>query len=145
MARKSPSGYAGTYTFGGIDHSPRASATKASRTASRARAGETAASTSRAAKSGTTTRSGIEALHVTDQLRDRVLGVAEEHDRLRVEEERILDPGEAGLHAPLEHDDALRGVDVQDRHPVDRASLVVAGVRVDHVVGADDEHDVGAG
>ena len=24
IARKSPAGYAGTYTFGGIDHSPRA-------------------------------------------------------------------------------------------------------------------------
>jgi hypothetical protein len=52
IARKSPAGYAGTYTFGGIDHSPRAYAMKASRTASSARSGETAASTSLAEKTG---------------------------------------------------------------------------------------------
>src|ERR687887_2466314 len=45
IARKSPAGYAGTYTFGGIVHSPRAYATNASRTASTARVGETAART----------------------------------------------------------------------------------------------------
>ena len=52
IARKSPAGYAGTYTFGGIVHSPLAYATNPSRTASTARSGETAASTSRARKSG---------------------------------------------------------------------------------------------
>ena len=45
IARKSPAGYAGTYTFGGIVHSPLAYATNASRTASSARSGDTAAST----------------------------------------------------------------------------------------------------
>ena len=35
-------------------------------------------------------------------------------------------------------------VDVQDRHPVDRAALVVPGVGVRDVVGADHERDVGA-
>src|SRR5262249_44946957 len=54
IARKSPAGYAGTYTFGGIDHSPRAYATNPSRTASTARSGETAASTSAARKRWTT-------------------------------------------------------------------------------------------
>ena len=42
IARKSPAGYAPTYTFGGIVHSPRANATNASRTASTARSGGTA-------------------------------------------------------------------------------------------------------
>jgi hypothetical protein len=50
IARKSPAGYAGTYTFGGIVHSPRAYATNASRTASTARSGETASYTSRPVK-----------------------------------------------------------------------------------------------
>jgi hypothetical protein len=45
MARKSPAGYAGTYTFGGIVHSPWAYAANASRTAETARSGETASST----------------------------------------------------------------------------------------------------
>src|SRR5204862_6412060 len=53
IARKSPAGYAGTYTFGGIDHSPRWYATNASRTASSARSGETAALTFCAVKTGT--------------------------------------------------------------------------------------------
>jgi hypothetical protein len=53
IARKSPAGYAGTYVFGGIVHSPRAYATNASRTASTARSGGTAAYTCSAVNSGT--------------------------------------------------------------------------------------------
>src|SRR4249919_1747176 len=52
------------------------------------------------------------------QLLHRLLRVTEEHYRLRVQEERILDPGEPRAHAALQHDDLLRLVDVQDRHPV---------------------------
>jgi len=52
IARKSPAGYAGTYTFGGIVQSPLAYATNASRTASSARTGDTAASTCARLKTG---------------------------------------------------------------------------------------------
>ena len=41
--------------------------------------------------------------------------------RLGVVEQLVLDAREAGVHAALEHDDALRLVDVEDRHAVDRA------------------------
>jgi hypothetical protein len=44
----------------------------------------------------------------------------------------------------LNDDDVLRLVDVEDRHPVDRARLVGARRRVGHVVRADHQRDVGA-
>ena len=44
--------------------------------------------------------------------------------RLRVEVELVVDAGEAGAHAALEDDDVLRPVDVEDRHPVERAVAV---------------------
>src|SRR6185437_1419185 len=72
-----------------------------------------------------------EALDGRGELLDRVLRVAEQHHGLGVEEERILDTREPGAHAPLEHDDGLRVVHVQDRHAVDRAPGVVARVRID--------------
>src|SRR6058998_1420877 len=59
------------------------------------------------------------------ELLDRVFGVAEEHHGLRVQEQRVLDSGEAGVHAALEDDDLLRLIDVQDRHAVDGTSRVV--------------------
>src|SRR6266508_2617353 len=55
MARKSPSGGAGRYTFDGMNHSPRAWATNAPRTASSAAAGSRAASMLAAARNGTLT------------------------------------------------------------------------------------------
>src|SRR3954447_2604812 len=79
------------------------------------------------------------------ELLDRRLCVAEQHYGLRIEEEGVLDPREARVHAALQHDNLLRLVDVQDGHPVDRAALVVARVGVDNVVRADDEGNVRAG
>jgi hypothetical protein len=73
---------------------------------------------------------------------ERRLGVAEEHARVLAEEERVVDAGEARTHAALEHEHGPRLVDVDDRHAVDRAVLVLAGRRVDHVVGADDDAHV---
>jgi hypothetical protein len=69
---------------------------------------------------------------------------AEEHRSLRVVEQRVVDPGEAGRHAALEHDHAAGLVDVEDRHAVDRRLLDGAGRGVGDVVGADHERDVGA-
>src|SRR3954447_6669492 len=73
----------------------------------------------------------------------RVLRVAEEHRRLRVIEQCVVDPCEARSHRPLQEDDLLGVVGVDDRHAVDRRARLVAGRRVDDVVGADDEDDVG--
>ena len=53
-------------------------------------------------------------------------------------------PGEARGHRALEHDDRARLVDVEDRHAVDRRVADVARRGVRHVVGADDQRDVGA-
>src|SRR4030095_14337108 len=50
-----------------------------------------------------------------------LLGVAEQHHRLRVVVELVLDAREAGVHAPLEDDDGLPAVDLEDGHPVERA------------------------
>ena len=52
-------------------------------------------------------------------------------------------PAKPGRHRALADDDLLRLVDVQDRHAVDRAPGLVARRRVDDVVRADHEHDVG--
>jgi hypothetical protein len=79
-----------------------------------------------------------------DELLDGRLRVAEEHRRVRLVEEVVVDPCEAGIHAALEDDDVRGLVDVQDRHAVERALRVVARGGVRDVVRADDERDVGA-
>src|SRR5688572_7840559 len=71
------------------------------------------------------------------------LGVAEEHARVLVQEERVVDTGVAGGHPAFEHDDPPRLPRLEHRHAVDRAALVLEGARIDDVVGADYEHHVG--
>src|SRR5215212_12217273 len=56
------------------------------------------------------------------QLAERVLGIAEKHRSLRIVEEHVLDPGEPRAPAALQHVDRLRLIDIQNRHPVDRAA-----------------------
>src|SRR3712207_7681730 len=56
----------------------------------------------------------------TTLFRSRVLGVPEQHLGLGVVVELVVDTGETWVHRALEHDDRLRLVDVEDRHPVDR-------------------------
>ena len=58
------------------------------------------------------------------------------------EEQWVLDSGEAGRHRPLEDDDRLRLIDVENRHAGDRTRRVVAGIRIDDVVCADHDADV---
>ncbi len=84
----------------------------------------------------------LQRLHDARQHR---LGVAEEHQRVVGEEQLVLDAGEPGVHAALDDEDRLGLVGVDDRHAVDRARFVVPGGRVDHVVGPDDQRDVGLG
>src|SRR3569623_2515824 len=49
-----------------------------------------------------------------DELRERTFGVTEQKRRLGVVEQLVLDAGEAGVHAALEHDNALGLVGVED-------------------------------
>src|SRR3990172_9081762 len=79
----------------------------------------------------------LQLLDLGNHLRQALFGVAEEHGRLRVVEQLVLDPGESGGHGPLQHDDALRIVRVDDRHAEDRTRLVRPRGRVHHVVRAD--------
>ena len=77
---------------------------------------------------------------------DHLLGVGQQHHRLVHVEHVVVDPGIAdAAHRALDEHHRLGLVDVEHRHAVDRAGLVGLGRRVDHVVGADDERDVGLG
>src|SRR6056297_1193125 len=51
--------------------------------------------------------------------RHAVLGVAIEHPRVLLEEQRVLDAGIAGALAPLRHEDVFRLPDLQHRHTGD--------------------------
>src|SRR5712691_2125234 len=62
----------------------------------------------------------LEVLDLRHQAGQGSLGVSEEHRRLGIVEQLVLDAREPGVHAPLEHDDVVRLVHVQDRHNVDR-------------------------
>ena len=73
------------------------------------------------------------------------LRIAVEHAAVIGIEQGILHPGIPRPLAALDDDDVLRHVGVQNRHAVDRAGLVGAGTRIDHVVGPDDQGDVGLG
>src|SRR5690242_17957433 len=73
----------------------------------------------------------------------RLTRVAEQHSRLFVIEQRVVDTRETVAHAPLEDDDVLRTVDIENRHAVDRTRRIVARGRINDIVGADDQHDIG--
>src|SRR6478736_9236807 len=77
---------------------------------------------------------GSEDLEFVCDFGDGFFGVAEEHGGAVGIEQRVLNTGEAGVHRALEHDDRLGLVDVEDRHPVNRAGRVVAGRGVGDVV-----------
>ena len=78
-----------------------------------------------------------------DDVAEHRLGVAEQHQRVVAVVELVVDAGKARVHRALVRDDELGLVGVDDRHAVDRALVVVPRRRIDDVVGADDEHDVG--
>jgi len=88
-------------------------------------------------------RTGLVLLNCLHQLGDHVLGVAEEHAGVVPVEELVLDPREALPPAALDDEDVLRLINVEDRHPI-KGTALAAGGRVDHVVGADHQGDVGA-
>src|ERR1700687_3414173 len=78
-------------------------------------------------------------LQFADDASDGFLRVAEQHAGLRIEIEIVVDAGEARLHRPLDDDDVLRLIDVEDGHAVDRARLVGACRGIRHVVRGDDQ------
>src|SRR5579862_1347192 len=73
----------------------------------------------------------------------KLLCVTEQHQRVVEVVERIVNAGEAGVHAALDDHDGMGFVDVEDGHAEDRARFVGAGGRVGDVVGADDKRHVG--
>src|SRR6185503_16694646 len=66
-------------------------------------------------------------LELGDDPADRFLRVTEQHPRLGIEIQLVVDAGEARLHRALDDDDVLRLVHVEDRHAVDRARRVLPG------------------
>ena len=59
---------------------------------------------------------GLQALHRRDQVREALLGVREQHPRLGVRVELVVDARVAAAHRALHHDDVLGVIHVQDRH-----------------------------
>ena len=86
----------------------------------------------------------LQRLDRRDEVLEAGLGVGEEHARLGVRVERVVDARVAAAHGALDDDDALGLVDVEDGHAVDGRRRVGAGHRVGDVVGADDEGHVAA-
>src|SRR5208283_1076836 len=73
----------------------------------------------------------------------KLLGVAKKHEGVVEVIERVIDASEAGIHAALDDHDGVGFVHVEDGHAEDRAGLIGAGGGIGHVVGTDDERDVG--
>ena len=83
--------------------------------------------------------------HRLDHLHQHGLGVAVHHVAVVAVEQRVHDPGIALALAALDDIDLLGLVGVEDRHAEDRRGFVGARRRIHHVIGADDERDVGVG
>ena len=80
-----------------------------------------------------------------DDFLAHLFGVAEQHHRVVAEEQLVVDPRITRGHRALDEEHRLRPLDIEDRHAVDRRGRIGLGRRVGHVVGADDEGDVGRG
>src|SRR5262245_33117203 len=78
-----------------------------------------------------------------DKLADDGFGVAEKHIGAVAVVQLVLNAGKPGVHAAFDCKTGAGLVGVDDRHAVNWAGLVVAGGRIDDVVGADYQHDVG--
>ena len=75
-------------------------------------------------------------------LHQRLAGVPEEHPRVVMIEERVIDARESVSHASLEHNDIASTIDVEDRHSIDRTRRIVPRRGIDYVVRPHDKHDV---
>mmetsp|Transcript_15628 Transcript_15628/g.42330 ORF Transcript_15628/g.42330 Transcript_15628/m.42330 type:complete len:454 (+) Transcript_15628:140-1501(+) len=75
---------------------------------------------------------------------ERLLGVAEQHVGVVLEEDGVLGSRVASAHRTLHHDDLIGLPHLQHGHARDDGRRVLLGGGVDGVVGADDECEVGA-
>ena len=84
------------------------------------------------------------AAHIAfDDLFRHLLGVAEQHHRVVAIEQRVVDAGIARRHAALDEHHGVGLPHFEHRHAVDRRRRIVLGGGIGHVIGADDEGDVG--
>src|SRR3984893_1051847 len=81
---------------------------------------------------------------LVNQVADHRPRVAEKHHRLVLVVELVLNPSEPRRHASFDHHHRTGLVDLEDRHPIDGAALVMSRRGVGDVVGADHDGHVGA-
>mmetsp|Transcript_24334 Transcript_24334/g.62746 ORF Transcript_24334/g.62746 Transcript_24334/m.62746 type:complete len:220 (-) Transcript_24334:623-1282(-) len=74
---------------------------------------------------------------------ERLLRIAEEHARVLLDEDGVVDAGVARPHRALHNDHLLRVPHFQDRHARNRRVGILLGRRVDRVVRAHDQGEVG--
>ena len=74
---------------------------------------------------------------------DSILGIAEQHCRVVIEEQRILDTGISRGHRSLEDNDVVGMPHAQYRHTGNRTGRVSLSGGIDGVVGPDHQHDIG--
>src|SRR5215813_12578136 len=80
----------------------------------------------------------LDFLHRLDQVAKAALGVAVEHSGHGLEEQRVLQTGESLPLPALEHHHGFGTIDFDNRHPGNRTFRIVASVRVNDIVRADD-------
>ena len=68
-----------------------------------------------------------------------LLGIAEQHPRVRFEEQRIFHAGVARCHGPFQRDHRFCIPDLQHGHAGDRALRILESARIDDVIRADHE------
>lgn len=79
---------------------------------------------------------------MVSQLLADVLTSAQQHHRVLLEEQWVVDIGIASSHGSLVDDDVLGLPDLEDWHTGDRAVWVLEGRGVDDVVGSDDQDHI---
>src|SRR5690606_1816407 len=85
----------------------------------------------------------LQAFHFGHEFLERVLRIAKQHPGFGMKEQFVLDTRVAGTHTPLEDDDIVRRVHIENGHPVDRTGWIGACGGIDYIIGADNEHDIG--
>ena len=90
------------------------------------------------------TGSGKGCGRLSEEVTYRLLGIAKAHRHaLLAGVERILHSGVARLKVVVTYNNVLRLIDVEHRHAVDRCALSLTGGRIEDVIRADHDHEVG--
>src|ERR1043166_2006569 len=74
---------------------------------------------------------------------DKGLSIAEEHQRFVKVVKRIINSRETCCHASLDDHHCSRLIDIKDRHAIDGAARIRSRRGIRHVVGANDQSDIG--